>query len=107
MQMKNDDELDLIANDGEVITVDITQSNGSINNFVLNGQAWNGPGSFTLQKAIVPVFKLLVSTIYQTTTGGTCEITVTGSNGGDVSVYDEAQSPGETFDAAMYTFTIV
>jgi len=107
MQMKNDDELDLMGADGEVITVEITQANGCVNNYVLNGQKFEGPGSFTLDKAIAPVFKLLVTTIYKTATGASCEITVTGSAGGDTSIHDEVQAPGETFDAAMYTFTIV
>lgn len=106
MQMRNNDELDLAGQDGEAITVKITSvSSGTINNFVLNGNPWAG-GSFTLDKTVAPVFKLLVQTIYKTDSGNACEITVTGSNGGDVSVHDEIQAPGEAFDAAMYTFIV-
>jgi hypothetical protein len=106
MQIKNGNELDLAGAHGETITVAITQGAGNVViNYVLNGQTWGG-GSFTLDKSVAAVFKLLVQTIYKTQTGGSCEITVNGSEGGDVSVHDEFQSPGETFDAAMYTFVV-
>jgi hypothetical protein len=107
VQINNGNELDLAGQDGETISVAITGSNGiAPNNFVLNGRAWSG-GSFRLDKTVSPVFKLLVQTTYKASSGGSCEITVTGSNGGDTSVHDEVQAPGEMFDAAMYTFTIV
>jgi hypothetical protein len=106
MQIRNGDELDLAGNNGEAIMVRISKSVGTVNNFVLNGQTWDG-GTFTLDKMVTTVFKLLVQTIYKTDSGNSCEITVTGSNGGDVSVHDEIQSPGETFDAAMYTFIVL
>jgi len=106
MQMKNGDELDLAGSQGETINVAITQGAGNVTvNCVLNGKTWGG-ASFQLDSGVAPVFKLLVQTIYKTQTGGNCEITVTGDQGGDVSVHDEFQSPGETFDAAMYTFVI-
>lgn len=107
MQMNNQNELDLAGKDGETISVMITGGTGSaINNYVLNGQDWSG-GSFKLDKTVSLVFKLLVQTIYKTASGGSCEITVKGSLGGDTSVHDEVQAPGVTFDAAMYTFTIL
>lgn len=107
MQVKNGDELDLAGSQGETINVAITEgASNVVINYVLNGKSWTG-GVFRLDKVIAPTFKLLVQTIYKTQTGGSCEITVTGSNqGGDTSVHDEFQSPGETFDAAMYTFII-
>jgi hypothetical protein len=107
MQIRNHDELDLVGANDETITVTITVAdNGVVNNYVLNGKPWPG-GSFVLDRTVAPVFKLLVSTIYKGDSGGRCEITVTGSGGGDVSVHDEVQAPGEVFDAAMYKFTIV
>lgn len=106
MQINNGNELDLAGGDGEAIAVAITASNGTLNNYVLNGKAWAG-GSFKLDKNVAPVFKLLVQTIYKLTSGGSCEITVTGSAGGDTSVHDEVQAPGEAFDAAMYTITVL
>jgi hypothetical protein len=106
MQIRNGDELDLAGNNGEDITVRISKGVGAVNDFVLNGKTWGG-GTFTLDKTVAPVFKLLVQTIYKTDSGNSCEITVTGGNGGDVSVHDEIQSPGETFDAAMYTFVVL
>jgi hypothetical protein len=106
MQIRNGDELDLAGNDGENITVKITQAVGAVNNFVLNGQSWPG-GTFRLDKTVAPVFKLLVQTVYKSDSGNSCEITVTGSGGGDISVHDEIQAPGETFDAAVYTFIIL
>lgn len=107
MQVNNNNELDLAGKDSETIIVAITKSMGSpVNNYVLNGSPWAG-GSFKLDKAITPVFKLLVQTIYKGSSGGACEITVTGSLGGDVSVHDEVQAPGEMFDAAMYTITVL
>jgi hypothetical protein len=106
MQMKNGDELDLAGVQGETINVTITKgASNVVINYVLNGKTWGG-GSFQLDNNVAPVFKLLVQTIYKTQTGGNCEITVTGDQGGDVSVHDEFQSLGETFDAAMYTFVI-
>lgn len=106
MQVKNGNELDLAGAQGETINVVITKGGSNVViNYVLNGQTWVG-GSFKLDKSIASTFKLLVQTIYKTQTGGNCEITVTGSQGGDVSVHDEFQSPGETFDAAMYTFIV-
>jgi hypothetical protein len=106
MQVRNGDELDLAGAQGEVINVAITKGGSNVVvNYVLNGQTWAG-GSFPLDNRVAPIFKLLVQTIYRTSTGGNCEITVTGSGDGDVSVHDEFQSPGETFDAAMYTFII-
>jgi hypothetical protein len=107
MKLKNNNELDIIGADGEVITVTISGSAGAlVNNFVLNGAPWPG-GSFKLDKTVGPIFKLLVQTIYKTTSGSTCEITITGSGpGGDVSVHDEVQGPGEAFDASIYKFTI-
>ena len=106
MQVNNGNELDLAGDDGETITVAISASNGVLNNYVLNGKPWGG-GSFQLDKTVAPVFKLLVQTIYKTSSGGACEINVTGSAGGDRSVHDEVQAPGEAFDAAMYTITIL
>ena len=106
MQIKNGDELDLAGSQGERINVAITAgSSNVVINYVLNGQSWPG-GSFQLDQNVSAVFKLLVQTIYKTQTGGNCEITVTGSQGGDTSVHDEFQSPGESFDAAMYTFIV-
>ena len=107
MVIKNGNELDLAGKDGETISVAITSAIGiAPNNYVLNGQSWQG-GAFTLDKTISPVFKLLVQTIYKLPLGGACEITVTGSQGGDTSVHDEIQAPGEVFDAAMYTITVL
>ncbi len=107
MQVRNGDELDLAGSQGETINVAITKgASNVVINYVLNGQNWGG-GTFQLDKNVAPVFKLLVQTIYKTQTGGSCEITVTGSQGGDVSEHDEFQSPGETFDAAMYTFIVL
>jgi len=106
MQINNGNELDLAGSNGETITIAITVSNGAINNYVLNGKSWGG-GSFKLDKTLAPIFKLLVQTIYKASSGSSCEITVTGSGGGDISVHDEVQAPGEAFDAAMYTITIL
>lgn len=107
MRVKNNDELQLAGSDLEVITVAITNStNSPLFTYTLNGKTWAG-GSFTLDRAIAPIFKLLVQTTYKTDSGGSAEFTLTGSGGGDTSVHDEIQSPGEAFDAAMYTITIL
>jgi len=107
MQLKNGNELDLAGELGETIKVEITKGADEVtNNYVLNGEAWDGPGSFRLDSSVAAVFKLLVQTIYKTGTGGSCEITISGDRGGDISVHDEFQAPGESFDAAMYTFVI-
>src|SRR5438128_2257704 len=107
MQIRNGDELDLAGKQGETIRVEITKGKDNVvNNFILNGKPWDGPGSFQLDSNVAPVFKLLVQSIYKTKSGGSCEFTVTGDQGGDVSVHDEFQAPGETFDAAMYTFIV-
>jgi len=105
MRMKNHDELDLIGDNNETITVAVT-ANGAVVNFVLNGQAWPG-GSFVLDRNVAPVFKLLAQTTYQGASGGHCQIRISGSNDGDVSVHDEVQAQGEAFDAVVYKFTIV
>jgi hypothetical protein len=106
MQIKNGNELDLAGSHGETITVAITGGGSNVViNYVLNGLTWPG-GPFQLDRNVAAVFKLLVQSIYKTQTGGNCEITVTGSQGGDTSVHDEFQSPGESFDAAMYTFIV-
>jgi hypothetical protein len=105
--MKNQNELDLAGDDGEEITVEVVaEKNNPVLNYVLNGKPWTGK-KFKLDRNVKPVFKLLVQAIYKTDTGGSCEIRVTGSNGGDVSEHTEFQSPGESFDAAVYTFTIL
>ncbi len=107
MQVNNGDELDLAGKNTEVITVSITDSTaGTVINYVLNGAHWSG-GSFTLDNTVASVFKLLVQTVYKTSSGSKCEITVTGNLGGDTSVHDEVQAPGELFDAVMYTFIVL
>ena len=106
MRIRNFDELDLAGDNGEVITVDITRTNNNpIINFVLNGIPWPG-GSFSLDAGVLPVFKLLAQVVYKTTSGGSAEFRVTGSSGGDISIHDESQSPGEAFDVCMYSFII-
>jgi hypothetical protein len=104
MRIRNGDELDLEGANTERITVAVDSSD--VINYVLNNKPWGG-GSFVLDKHTAPVYTLLVTVTYKDTSGGGCLITVTGSNGGDVSDHDENQAPGEPSDEARYTFTIV
>ena len=105
MKIRNN-KFDLTGDNGEVITVGVSSPTGEVITYVLNGKTWAG-GSFTLDKNAMPVFKLSVMIIYKDKSGGSATITVTGSNGGDVSTDKETQAPGEPFDAAIYRFTIL
>jgi len=107
MNMTNSNELNLTGADKETITIVVNKStNGPLVDYALNGKSFAG-GSFQLDKSVTPVFKLLASTLYKTNSGGSVELKVTGSLGGDTSIHDEVQAPGEAFDVAMYRIVIV
>lgn len=107
MKITNFNELDLTGVDGEDITIQVNAStNNPVVAFSLNGSTFAG-GAFRLDKSVRPVFKLLATTLYKTNSGGSVELQLTGSAGGDVSIHDEVQAPGEAFDVAMYRIVIV
>jgi len=107
MHITNFNELDLTGADGEDITIVVNKStNGPLVAYTLNGNTFAG-GTFKLDKTAFPVFKLLATTLYKTDSGGSVELKVTGSLGGDVSIHDEVQAPGEAFDVAMYRIVII
>jgi len=107
MRITGFNELDLTGEDQESIRVAVNQSAGGAQvTWSLNGQTFAG-GAFALDKTEFPVFKFLATILYKTDSGGSVEFQVTGSAGGDVSIHDVVQAPGEAFDVAMYRIVIV
>jgi hypothetical protein len=106
MHITNFNELDLTGADQEAITVAAGQFvNAPLVSWSLNGSAFAG-GTFTLDKIAFPVFKLLAVVLYKSDSGGGVDLTLTGAAGGDISIHDVAQVPGEAFDVAMYRIVI-
>jgi hypothetical protein len=105
MKIRNS-KFDLTGDSNETITVAVDSPTGEVINYVLNGKPWGG-GSFVLDKTVTSIFKLSMTVTYKATAGGSATMTITGSNGGDVSRNKEQQAPEELFDVAIYRFTIV
>src|ERR1700687_4589148 len=91
-KITNFNELDLTGGDGEDITISVnTSTNSPVMAYTLNRNTFPG-GTFRLDKNVAPVFKLLATTLYKTNSGGSVELQMTGSLGGDTSIHDEVQA---------------
>ncbi len=106
MRILNGDPTTLEGNNGETITVTVTET-GTVRQvaYALNGASWPG-GSFILNRPTANLYRLVVQVGYSANSGGRYSVVLTGSEGG-TSTVTLRQAPGQADDAIAYTINIV
>jgi len=114
MKIRNNNPLDLEADDREVITVTISMI-GSGTVFLVN-HSLDGSGGpvtqgsnivFTANKAKHDPSLLTLLFGFSNPSGGAYQTVITGSSGGDTSTFSVLQSFGIASDSITYTFDIL
>ena|ERR1051326_6126933 len=111
MKVKNHNPFRIEGKDGETITVAIKE-NGTkrLVAYNLDGTGAVFPAgnlTFTLNKATHNQTVLVLICTFSSNTGGSYEVTITGSNGGDTSDFTHQQLPSEPEVTLVYRFDIV
>jgi hypothetical protein len=106
MRVRNNNPLDLEADDGETVAVAV-QAKGTVPvvNFILNGQPFQG-GSFTASKQQADPAQLFVQVVFSGGSGGVYDVTLIGA-GGSSSRYTIGQPHGETVNSINFTIDVM
>jgi hypothetical protein len=110
MKLKGGNRFEIDVDQGEQITLRITQSTGIVDlvNYSLDGGTNPGPLPLKTPCNIDPdrTCDLAVTCTFTDPGNGNFTVQVTGSKGGDVSTFGYDQAPGEAFKTLVYTFFI-